>query len=145
MMSSVFFLLMIRRPPRSTRTYTLFPYTTLFRSVAGVVGRIFVVGVDDVADLGGQFQGARVAHRLLGELGEAGIAVDEARCHAIGRGELRRVGGRRPLLVGQRLPQAVHRALARPEERRVGKECVITCSTGWWPELNKKQKQKKKH
>src|SRR3546814_17529692 len=27
-----FFLLMIRRPPRSTRTDTLFPYTTLFRS-----------------------------------------------------------------------------------------------------------------
>src|SRR3546814_4925700 len=30
----VFFFLMIRRPPRSTRTDTLFPYTTLFRSVA---------------------------------------------------------------------------------------------------------------
>src|SRR3546814_9476581 len=28
-----FFLLMIRRPPRSTRTDTLFPYTTLFRSL----------------------------------------------------------------------------------------------------------------
>src|SRR6188474_3602774 len=27
-----FFFLMIRRPPRSTRRYTLFPYTTLFRS-----------------------------------------------------------------------------------------------------------------
>src|SRR3546814_17319735 len=27
-----FFFLMIRRPPRSTRTDTLFPYTTLFRS-----------------------------------------------------------------------------------------------------------------
>src|SRR3546814_4684050 len=27
------FFLMIRRPPRSTRTDTLFPYTTLFRSV----------------------------------------------------------------------------------------------------------------
>src|SRR3546814_17877434 len=26
------FLLMVRRPPRSTRTDTLFPYTTLFRS-----------------------------------------------------------------------------------------------------------------
>src|SRR3546814_20418998 len=26
-----FFFLMIRRPPRSTRTDTLFPYTTLFR------------------------------------------------------------------------------------------------------------------
>src|SRR3546814_5599627 len=29
----VFFFLMIRRPPRSTRTDTLFPYTTLFRSI----------------------------------------------------------------------------------------------------------------
>src|SRR3546814_17953727 len=28
-----FFFLMIRRPPRSTRTYTLFPYTALFRSL----------------------------------------------------------------------------------------------------------------
>src|SRR3546814_12127181 len=28
------FFLMIRRPPRSTRTDTLFPYTTLFRSSA---------------------------------------------------------------------------------------------------------------
>src|SRR3546814_17947895 len=31
-----FFFLMIRRPPRSTRTDTLFPYTTLFRSPRGV-------------------------------------------------------------------------------------------------------------
>src|SRR3546814_10328924 len=30
----IFFFLMIRRPPRSTRTDTLFPYTTLFRSPA---------------------------------------------------------------------------------------------------------------
>src|SRR3546814_11459043 len=29
----IFFFLMIRRPPRSTRTETLFPYTTLFRLV----------------------------------------------------------------------------------------------------------------
>src|SRR3546814_14764933 len=29
----VVFFLMIRRPPRSTRTDTLFPYTTLFRSL----------------------------------------------------------------------------------------------------------------
>src|SRR3546814_15291024 len=33
---------MIRRPPRSTRTDTLFPYTTLFRSLGG-----------DLGDLGG--------------------------------------------------------------------------------------------
>src|SRR3546814_18217203 len=37
MLSSCYyvFFLMIRRPPRSTRTDTLFPDTTLFRSVAG--------------------------------------------------------------------------------------------------------------
>src|SRR3546814_5019551 len=33
----MFFFLMIRRPPRSTRTDTLFPYTTLFRSAADVL------------------------------------------------------------------------------------------------------------
>src|SRR3546814_9677436 len=34
-MLCVLFFLMIRRPPRSTRTDTLFPYTTLFRSGQG--------------------------------------------------------------------------------------------------------------
>src|SRR3546814_14449850 len=33
----VVFFLMIRRPPRSTRTDTLFPYTTLFRSSSDLV------------------------------------------------------------------------------------------------------------
>src|SRR3546814_4057080 len=33
MVGDCFVFLMIRRPPRSTRTDTLFPYTTLFRSV----------------------------------------------------------------------------------------------------------------
>src|SRR3546814_13892493 len=32
---------MIRRPPRSTRTDTLFPYTTLFRSSEGTRGQVF--------------------------------------------------------------------------------------------------------
>src|SRR3546814_18494501 len=35
LLSSDFFLLRIRRPPRSTRTDTLCPYTTLFRSIHG--------------------------------------------------------------------------------------------------------------
>src|SRR3546814_14660058 len=38
MMCLIFFL-MIRRPPRSTRTDTLFPYTTLFRSRRGLLSR----------------------------------------------------------------------------------------------------------
>src|SRR6188474_3858438 len=40
-----FFFLMIRRPPRSTRRYTLFPYTTLFRSSPGPRGRQGRAGV----------------------------------------------------------------------------------------------------
>src|SRR3546814_7785216 len=36
-----FFFLMIRRPPRSTRTDTLFPYTTLFRSRLNVIGGLY--------------------------------------------------------------------------------------------------------
>src|SRR3546814_11097093 len=45
---------MIRRPPRSTRTDTLFPYTTLFRSgaafaVAAVAGRDRIGGIGVVA------------------------------------------------------------------------------------------------
>src|SRR3546814_9759455 len=36
----IMFFLMIRRPPRSTRTDTLFPYTTLFRSFGHFRGRL---------------------------------------------------------------------------------------------------------
>src|SRR3546814_11206455 len=38
---------MIRRPPMSTRTYTLFPYTTLFRSSA-LAGALLVVLADSL-------------------------------------------------------------------------------------------------
>src|SRR3546814_18602852 len=42
-----FFFLMIRLPPRSTRTDTLFPYTTLFRSP---LRRIRLKGIGDYAN-----------------------------------------------------------------------------------------------
>src|SRR3546814_5803609 len=42
-MTSMFLFLMIRRPPRPTRTDTLFPYTTLVRSPAAV-GAFLVTG-----------------------------------------------------------------------------------------------------
>src|SRR3546814_20425485 len=47
------FFLMIRRPPRSTRTDTLFPYTTLFRSVQrlGVLVSRKLVVADGRSDL----------------------------------------------------------------------------------------------
>src|SRR3546814_13202397 len=66
-----FFFLMIRRPPRSTRTDTLFPYTTLFRS-ADVVDRALGLcdRAFDVLDAAAGFQPgvftrrARVIHAL---------------------------------------------------------------------------------
>src|SRR3546814_7421385 len=54
---------MIRRPPRSTRTDTLFPYTTLFRSVLDE-GRALIVALNkwDVAeDPSSLFNGVRAA------------------------------------------------------------------------------------
>src|SRR3546814_13983397 len=47
------FFLMIRRPPRSTRTDTLFPYTTLFRSREHPMEQrlsLVTLGVADLAD-----------------------------------------------------------------------------------------------
>src|SRR3546814_9841882 len=43
---------MIRRPTRSTRTETLFPYTTLFRSVDAPLEGRHVLIVEDVVDTG---------------------------------------------------------------------------------------------
>src|SRR3546814_19997766 len=64
---------MLRRPPRSTRTYTLFPYTTLFRSSgrAGARGAAAMELVEIFVTLG--FWGAlvRMATPLVfGTLGE---------------------------------------------------------------------------
>src|SRR3546814_7798802 len=44
---------MIRRPPRSTRTDTLFPYTTLFRSRQFRTGPALVRGADGARRAGG--------------------------------------------------------------------------------------------
>src|SRR3546814_3423587 len=48
---------MIRRPPRSTRTDTLFPYTTLFRSglILGIAGGLGFAGGGYVADRLGRY------------------------------------------------------------------------------------------
>src|SRR5205823_10255901 len=63
---SLFFFLMIRRPPRST----LFPYTTLFRSHAGIAGRALVAREPLVT---GEALVARQA-LVAGHAGGAGIA-----------------------------------------------------------------------
>src|SRR3546814_18407094 len=103
---------MIRRPPRSTRTDTLFPYTTLFRSVERKLAIELVVvlrGVGEIA-VGGRLVACR-------ERGAAGPVI------ALGPG-LRRTGG---VAIGVeqarrlcRTVQILERDLARaPGERGV--------------------------
>src|SRR3546814_2607177 len=65
---------MIRRPPRSTRTDTLFPYTTLFRSHRDRIGARRRQG-DGIA-LG------PVAEQRIGNLDEAAGAVADQRIRA---------------------------------------------------------------
>src|SRR3546814_20231054 len=101
-----FFFLMIRRPPRSTRTDTLFPYTTLFRSSTTVLRR--------------QFGSMTEVYRQLGYL------TKDRWCPR---------GGMGPSSKDEILAQLrrLHDRLSRSEERRVGKECVSTCRSRWSP------------
>src|SRR3546814_5632375 len=65
---------MIRRPPRPTRTDTLFPYTTLFRSIDDFLVPVAVKGVPEMlAKKAGIGEGA-VADSLGATLGHAGAA-----------------------------------------------------------------------
>src|SRR3546814_11107610 len=133
---------MIRRPPRSTRTDTLFPYTTLFRSgdsekqLAGA-GRP-VHGVDNLAplvgdqrpggaeSLGHAVEFARQLFRLLQQaLGQL-LAGQLALLAQLLQLADRHVEGLRD---GLRQP----RRLLRSEERRVGQARVRPCYTSGPP------------
>src|SRR3546814_8584250 len=98
---------MIRRPPRSTRTDTLFPYTTLFRSR---------FRVDLVADALAERQDLRVADRLRIEFVEGEVAADDRRRDDVGGAELRVIGVLRAALL--RLGFADDRRLGRMNTRR---------------------------
>src|SRR3546814_16097634 len=63
---------MIRRPPRSTRTDTLFPYTTLFRSA---VGRRHALDRGDRGTLGLHREDRAGLHRFAVHVDRAGTAV----------------------------------------------------------------------
>src|SRR3546814_1384051 len=64
MITVLFFFLMIRRPPRSTRTDTLFPYTTLFRSPSALIitRQLFDTPAERHAHMTGRKRCAAEAH-----------------------------------------------------------------------------------
>src|SRR5438034_10243860 len=89
-----FFFLMIRRPPRST----LFPYTTLFRSLRGALERVRLeshhrreVRRAAVARAAGVFRGARRLDAFH-ERGGSGHARQIGRASCRERGEIEVVG-----------------------------------------------------
>src|SRR3546814_13900195 len=80
----LFLFLMIRRPPRSTRTDTLFPYTTLFRS--HFAADRFAIGLDH-----GERAGVEISQHL--ELGQRAIPLPKHREQQEQEDAMLRLGG----------------------------------------------------
>src|SRR3546814_16947578 len=132
------FLLMIRRPPRSTRTDTLFPYTTLFRSA-----RLHLFPEASQRPYENSRQepevkaSTEIDRKRAPNVGRSGAAFSFAdpwlllANAAIGNSprkfQPQRARHRRPrpACIGRRMPAAI----TRSDERRVGKECGSTVQT----------------
>src|SRR3546814_14084809 len=132
---------MIRRPPRSTRTDTLFPYTTLFRSD----DQQHQHDVGQRHDVDGAVELVVVAAYLDGHL-----CVSVKRGLGEDRGAQPRSCSLQAFGAPTREPDSstlcrsaataricsdavlVRRAIPRSEERQVGKECVSTCKSWCW-------------
>src|SRR3546814_10975757 len=119
---------MIRRPPRSTRTDTLFPYTTLFRSAVHDLGGGLepdphtgeaAHGDAEQAEIQGVLHAGRVEHRHR--------RVEEGELALMRHG--RRLGDM--VVAGDRQHPAPGR---RSEARRVGKEWVGKWRSRWSPD-----------
>src|SRR3546814_12925313 len=143
-MCLVLYCLMIRRPPRSTRTDTLFPYTTLFRSAKPqelnqAINDVRKGRKADTASAEDQYDALKKYTRDLTQ-----AVVDGKLDPVIGRDEeirrtmqvLSRRTKNNPVLIGE--PGVGTNA--RSEERCVGKEWGSTCRSRWSPEHKKKKK-----
>src|SRR3546814_14517872 len=140
---------MIRRPPRSTRTDTLFPYTTLFRSAS-----MLAIAMPLVADWEGRTNSphwdkiGKVWDVCYGDTKVEMRTYTDAECKAMLSKRLVDYGEpvRKcvPSLEHRPFPWAASTSLAynvgvgkfcksRSEERRVGKECVSKCRSRWSP------------
>src|SRR3546814_12443125 len=121
---------MIRRPPRSTRTDTLFPYTTLFRSTivaeAGAVDHRLPGGIDLARQRPRPEGGKHRAESPLADRRHFRRAVRQP-AHVDQAAE-------RPGVTSDAAGQHQEDRIAlRSDERRVGKECVSPCQSRWSP------------
>src|SRR3546814_12733340 len=128
----MFFFLMIRRPPRSTRTDTLFPYTTLFRST-----------FDHLPGHVALMRHAHIGHGVAANKTIAAHETEHPGQHLVAAGAIVRVqqddfvGFASGLdLAGMAQPDHVLGVVApvfvaTSEARRVGKECCSTCRCRW--------------
>src|SRR3546814_5256713 len=66
---------MIRRPPRSTRTDTLFPYTTLFRSISVQEERLIEDGINAVMKLPVADRSLSALRSMLGMKDSSGVGA----------------------------------------------------------------------
>src|SRR3546814_11527487 len=128
------FFLMRRRPPRSTRTDTLFPYTTLFRSFAPKSSAM-------CASSGALRLSWHQPMRILTVTGTFTASTQDL-ISAAARFRSRISAEPASPFVTLRTGQPM-----RSEERRVGKECVSTCRSRWsqYHEQNKQHTSKKHH
>src|SRR3546814_19016332 len=125
---------MIRRPPRSTRIDTLFPYTTLFRSyyvLAAVQLRLHRIARQEVSNAARWFVASIGPNDVL-HLDNRGRKE-----HQVSAPHLETRYSGNPSSVLRPCAQAgMLFQLPRPprsEERRVGKECVSTFRSRWSP------------
>src|SRR3546814_20585419 len=125
---------MIRRPPRSTRTDTLFPYTTLFRSkLINEFGDL-----ESVLAAAPMMKKSKMQENLLAHSEMARLSRKLVDLHC-------EVPLPQPLetLALEGIPADPLKAFLehhgfnslRSEERRVGKECVSRFRSRWSPEL----------
>src|SRR3546814_12888988 len=135
---------MLRRPPRSTRTDTLFPYTTRFRSLRcgyhcctfdGATGHL-----QEIPNLPDQKRfpphyGLRT-YSVHEEAGLVRVALKGEIPFTGAASELLPLSGTVALTIdhAQYVRAFLDAPALRSEERRVGKECVRTCKTRWSPE-----------
>src|SRR3546814_12473997 len=108
---------MRRRPPRSTRTYTLFPYTTLCRSQGNLDWQ-----ADCECDVRPKPH-AFIRNVLNPPTTDIGCPFHTG-CAA---------NGPDPQFTPAVRHRIVSMIMRRSEERRVGKEGVSTCSSRWSP------------